>query len=139
MTYLRRLFSGALQEAGFTVPFEARRVYDNPTAASLGDYIFQLISGQVSQNESPAVAVRAEEMSSLVATYTKQFPSHEGSSPVPDGEVVLVTGSTGSLGAHVLKALVSLDSIRHVYALNRKGGKEGNCRNVWDNAPALTA
>lgn len=36
------------------------------------------------------------------------------------GEIVVLTGTTGSLGIHLLEALLSNATIRHVYCLNRR-------------------
>jgi hypothetical protein len=40
----------------------------------------------------------------------------------PDGKtVILLTGSTGGLGSHILEILLRLSSVERVYAFNRRG------------------
>lgn len=38
-----------------------------------------------------------------------------------NAKVVIVTGTTGALGSHILAGLMNDSSVKHVYALNRKG------------------
>jgi hypothetical protein len=54
----------------------------------------------------------------LVSKYSSDFPVHTGKVP-PSREVVLITGTTGAFGSHVLHQLLRSDSITGVYALNR--------------------
>lgn len=61
-------------------------------------------------------------MLDMIAKYTVDFPVHE---PVTDftpdgpGAVVLLTGSTGTLGSYILAHLISDPRVLRVYALNR--------------------
>ena len=67
---------------------------------------------------------KLQEMADLISEFSVDFPKHRPSiaqSP-PPGEVVLLTGSTGGLGSQLLSHLVSLPSVSHVYALNRRAG-----------------
>ena len=69
--------------------------------------------------DSTATA-RVAAMQALLAEYTADFPAR----PVQAGAtafpvVVLVTGTTGSLGCHILETLARADSISRVYAVNR--------------------
>ena len=79
--------------------------------------------------ESTATA-RVAEMQALLAEYTTDFPVRTvqaGAATSP--AVVLVTGTTGSLGCHLLETLVRAESISRVYAVNRadRGG-----RGLWE-------
>lgn len=61
-------------------------------------------------------------MTNLVSKYTENLPSaSRGGADDMDEEVVLLTGSTGSLGAFVLESLLKNPAIASVYALNRRG------------------
>jgi len=65
---------------------------------------------------------KVAEMESLIQKYTADFPKHSPSGAAPgNGEVLLVTGTTGALGTTILAQLVANESISKVYALNRKG------------------
>ncbi|TFY61437.1 hypothetical protein EVJ58_g4510 [Rhodofomes roseus] len=70
---------------------------------------------------------RIVEMAGLVSKYTSDFakcPSYYRQIPsrIP-GSVVLVTGTTGSLGCHLLETLAHSPLITRVYALNRPDRK----------------
>lgn len=53
-----------------------------------------------------------EAMIKRYSTFKKHVP---GSSPAPDGQVIVLTGSTGSLGAHILGLLLTRSEVRNVY------------------------
>ena len=60
-------------------------------------------------------------MRAMVSKYNTDFPVHRADASVkrPKGDVVLVTGTTGSLGCHLLSQLVNNVEVERVYALNR--------------------
>lgn len=64
---------------------------------------------------------RQERVSQVVNTYTEGFPSPSRSLATrsEDGDVILVTGTTGSLGCYLLATLLVSSNVRRVYALNR--------------------
>lgn len=122
--YLWSTIAHALHKTGVNMLLETSSVYDFPTAASLGKFISDSVTGNTADPESSDN--RAKHLLALVERYTTCFPEHVGSFPDLEKETVLVTGTTGSLGINVLKTLVSLDSVEKVYAFNRKdslGGK----------------
>ena len=59
-------------------------------------------------------------MLEMVDKYTSDFPKHVGKRPLPAEDVVLVTGTTGALGAKMLARLVQMQDVGHIYAMNRK-------------------
>jgi len=70
---------------------------------------------------SPADA-RLAEMEAMIEKYTRVFPIHSpssGTSPI-SGEVVLVTGTTGAIGAAMLAHLATMETVSKIYAFNRK-------------------
>lgn len=69
-------------------------------------------------SESPVGKVF--EMTQMAKKYCQDFTPHSGSVPLPEQEVILITGTTGSIGAHVLADFLALPSVSKVYALNRK-------------------
>ena len=107
-------------------------VYENPTISRLGSLISAFVLGtktnSYGQRATESHTSRFDAMHALVAKYTTEFPQFH-SNKTPDlpytGDVVLVTGTTGSLGCHILVQLMSNPEIRRVYALNRppKDGK----------------
>lgn len=98
-------------------------VYFNPTINKLTLYLTQMIHhGQASVALS-MTSGRIAEMEGLVRKYCATFPSHHPRAhqgPPIRGDIVLLTGSTGFLGSHILKDLVEAPKITRVYALNRR-------------------
>ncbi|PCH42383.1 acetyl-CoA synthetase-like protein [Wolfiporia cocos MD-104 SS10] len=125
-TNIRNTLLRALQES---VQTDTRKlvsnfVYDYPTISKLGGYVAVLAAGQGTENSSAInVADRVAAMRVMVEKYTKDFPSRPSSNASTavalDGDVVLLTGSTGGLGCHLLAQLAASSEIARIYALNR--------------------
>lgn len=62
---------------------------------------------------------KIEEMMSMVKRHSQKFPKHHGSSATHH-DVVLVTGTTGSVGTLILAALVAAYDVHRIFAVNRK-------------------
>lgn len=60
-------------------------------------------------------------MRHLVEKYSANLPIHDPSLLNPAKDTVLLTGSTGALGAELLAKLVISPDIERVYAVNRGG------------------
>jgi thioester reductase-like protein len=88
-------------------------VFDYPSVDQLATYLHSLRTGLELHEQT-----EEEIMQELVAKYST-FPPFKGGDLVPDAEVVILTGATGSLGAHILSQLLSLPHVRHVYCLVR--------------------
>ena len=60
-------------------------------------------------------------MFTLVRKYGSSFPEHTHSTALKkrSGDVVLITGTTGSIGASTLAELLESPKVEKVYALNR--------------------
>ncbi|KAF5351512.1 hypothetical protein D9758_007194 [Tetrapyrgos nigripes] len=95
-------------------------VYAYPTARQLGKYMTNLVQGKAL--EMADTSSRAQQMKSLVNKYTKDFPKRDqiASSVKADTPgAVLITGTTGYLGSHLLARLLESKEFAKVYALNR--------------------
>jgi hypothetical protein len=88
-------------------------IYEHPTISALARYLLTVVHG------GEAASRGTEELLAFVERYTASFPQHVSTSPAVEGEVVLVTGTTGSLGSAILAQLVATPSVRKVYAFNR--------------------
>ncbi|KAL2861787.1 hypothetical protein BJX68DRAFT_251638 [Aspergillus pseudodeflectus] len=90
-------------------------VFENPSIQAMAEELTRLRTGHESQKQA-----RVEErMAALIEKYSQNFKTHV---PIPredDGEYVVVTGATGSLGAHVVAQLVQSERVRKVYCLVR--------------------
>ncbi|KAJ7618680.1 hypothetical protein FB45DRAFT_755992 [Roridomyces roridus] len=95
-------------------------VYSHPTVRQLAQYMTVVAS-----NDSPLSPsykpCGASKMMDMVIKYTQNLPERQVSMGRPDHEVVVVTGTTGALGSHLLAQLLSMDEISAVYAFNRPG------------------
>jgi thioester reductase-like protein len=95
--------------------------FEYPSIGALASYLSALRSG-----ESYSKRSETEEMQALIDKYAAfaARPLREAGSP----RVVLLTGVTGSLGAHLLHALLRVPSIEKVYCLNR--GADAHARTI---------
>ena len=99
-------------------------VYEYPTINALGAFLANLVSpGEIAQ----IIRSEVEQMLALVGKYGSDFPKHTPSTAPGRkrvGDVVLITGTTGSIGASTLVELLESPKVEKVYALNRprKGG-----------------
>ncbi|KAK0480492.1 putative polyketide synthase [Armillaria luteobubalina] len=76
----------------------------------------------ISQRPSTDPDSRVDAMHAMVQTYSKDFPPvSKKRTTSPIGKVVLVTGTTGALGCHILANLVFDSDVLHIYAVNRPG------------------
>ncbi|KAI5460570.1 hypothetical protein BGZ63DRAFT_248815 [Mariannaea sp. PMI_226] len=110
------LFSNSVQ-----LPLIA--IYKNPTVNRLADFVVNVaLRGSAVANKTSS---REERMSGLIYKYSKSFPLIPASrriirmSEQEISHVVILTGSTGSLGTYILHNLLSQSQIRKVYCLNR--------------------
>ncbi|PNH39895.1 hypothetical protein VD0004_g7021 [Verticillium dahliae] len=101
--------------------------FEHPSITQLAAYLDSIRKGSTLQ-----ALTEEEVMQELVAKYSTFTPFTPGNQ-VPDGEVVVLTGATGSLGAHVLSQLLSLPHIRHVYCLVRASSPQAAHERVLES------
>lgn len=105
-------------------------VQDAGTISRLAEVVLQMRSGESAKSESKEQDERDQHrlMVDLVKKYSTLEDSDPtalsspSSSPPPQnsrGKIVLLTGPTGSLGAHILSQLLSNDNISHIHLLVR--------------------
>ncbi|KAJ7865231.1 putative aminoadipate reductase [Mycena leptocephala] len=123
-TFLRHRIVGALKNSGDDNAKAAAQkipqnfVYAYPSIEALAVAITKLVNNDIDSNTTAKALV--EEM---IAKYSQGFKDavvHERSD-TSGGIVVLLTGSTGGLGSHILEILLGLASVERVYAFNRRG------------------
>ncbi|KAK3332836.1 hypothetical protein B0T19DRAFT_457824 [Cercophora scortea] len=102
-----------------------RMIYDQPTIERLTLAISTAASMLDASHEAEAVS-REEKMSRMIHKYSRDLQracktaaATDGIGPSPDGLVVLLTGSTGSLGSYILHKLMDNPQVAHFYCLNR--------------------
>ncbi|GIZ41605.1 hypothetical protein CKM354_000490400 [Cercospora kikuchii] len=104
---------------GIGKPVSPRVIYSHPSIRSLAEYLTEI------EDDKSARVSREEVMEAMIKKYTHDLPSRSTKgTPALSEHTVLLTGSTGSLGGHVLEELISSPSVAHVYALNRSTDAE---------------
>ncbi|KAH9832694.1 Acetyl CoA synthetase-like protein [Teratosphaeria destructans] len=91
-------------------------VFEKGTVAALAQHLYQLRTGV----KSDAAADELDVMHKLIEKYS-HFPVHSPSLPAGQsaGDVVLVTGGTGNLGAFIIAELCRRRQVSEVWALVR--------------------
>ncbi|KAL1623618.1 putative NRPS-like protein biosynthetic cluster [Neofusicoccum ribis] len=136
-TRLRTAFVKKLDLAGKQLGLNC--VFDYPSVAALAHHLYALRTGEDASQVS-----KEEEMQALIEQYST-FVEHVPQTREVEGEYVIVTGATGSLGAHVAAQLAQLPTVRQVYCLVRAPSataaqdrvvRSMRARRVWSSLPA---
>ena len=99
-------------------------VYANPTLRRLSKFIHKSLNSQNTSGKehNDMGDTRITQMASLVHNYTEDLPQvPPRQHPLPNASElnVVLTGSSGSLGTHLLRSLLDDPKIAKVYCLNR--------------------
>ncbi|KAH9911783.1 acetyl-CoA synthetase-like protein [Epithele typhae] len=146
-TWIRNTILHALRSASTVdvhrVP--SNLVYTHPTVASLASYLFALVSAANLSDDAVQLSNASQEteeavarMRALLDKYSKGLqsssvekdaaPHINGNGHTTNGhtvpmETVVVTGTTGRLGSHLLARLLMRPDVARVFALNRSHGE----------------
>jgi hypothetical protein len=111
-------------------------IYRNPTLVRLEHAILEFIK-TIDQNDHGYMngpQGNASVAQELMEKYAVKLPRYTNggtdtcNQPKQERHVVLLTGSTGSLGSYVLDELIRSPVVEHVWCLNRSSGAEGRQR-----------
>lgn len=96
-----------------------KAIYANPTARSMTKYLENLGRPQGSPTEP--LLEQAEMLEEVYERYRVRLPGGEGkpAAETPTAAIVLLTGSTGTLGSYLLDALLRRGDVAEVICLNR--------------------
>jgi hypothetical protein len=107
---------------GFGKPdISASVIYNHPTVRQLVNHVVEKKRTSSTKTETQQITeletmvTELENVIQQIPTYNRTFRTLEESI----NEVVVLTGSTGSLGAHLLQALLETPRVNHVYCLDR--------------------
>ncbi|KAJ7146561.1 acetyl-CoA synthetase-like protein [Mycena epipterygia] len=122
-TFLRHRIVGALKnstdkKANAAAPkIPQNFVYAYPSIEELAGAIMALVHDGSSSSTGGKKAI----VEAMIEKYSQGFdePINQQQGSSTGGTVVLLTGSTGGLGSHILEILLGLDSVERVYAFNR--------------------
>ena len=91
-------------------------IYDTGNVDRLSKHLYALRTGALTREDEGYTVDDMETMIEKYSTFEKHVP---GSISAAEGHVVILTGSTGSLGAHLLALLLTRSEVRKVYCLVR--------------------
>lgn len=94
-------------------PLGQNVIFDYPNVRSLAKHIYALRTGEAEEETS-----EIEEMKQLIAKYSS-FTQQTPGTIQPERETIILTGTTGSLGAHILAQIANQNSVRRIYCLVR--------------------
>ncbi|CAJ2506925.1 Uu.00g081110.m01.CDS01 [Anthostomella pinea] len=114
---VRRLLQLDLDLGGQSLPTNA--VYDAGTAAKLAGVLYSMRTGQKLENGHSNDESEISKMEKLIAEYGQFDMRKPGEQPTPEKDVVILTGATGALGAHLLNQLLDDPKVDKVYCLVR--------------------
>jgi thioester reductase-like protein len=133
---LSKTLRSALESAGVEVDKDtvaARIIYANSTIKGLAEYLYStVIAGN---NTEQAAAIEINALTKIISKYTTNLPPPNTNQPDPldEGQTVIVTGTTGSLGAYMLDLLIKNPRVAKILAFNR-GQDGGSSRQPAYNA-----
>ncbi|KAF7293886.1 Acetyl-CoA synthetase-like protein [Mycena chlorophos] len=121
-TFLRHRIVGALRGAGPDKAGVAQQISQNIvyTYSSIGA-LARAVEGLVAGKQDGVVGDDARKaVEDMIAKYSASFAPARARSNSGKA-VILLTGSTGGLGSHILDILLRNDAVQRVYAFNRPG------------------
>ncbi|KAL1598032.1 putative NRPS-like protein biosynthetic cluster [Paraconiothyrium brasiliense] len=107
-------------------------IYSNPSVKQLAGALSQNVSKLYGQQAVPLS--REEKIDRIIRKYTKNMIRQKCSanaSERPTKHTVVVTGSTGSLGTHILEQLLANPEVEKIYCLNRSDTAEARTKEAF--------
>ncbi|KAL7418303.1 hypothetical protein Q5752_006759 [Cryptotrichosporon argae] len=137
-TRVRNVIAKTLELGPAAASLGQNIVYEHPSIRQLAAYLIGLTSGGEGASTSAggdATAQAHATMRALVDKYAASLfrGTAEGSPEDAHGEVVVLTGATGSLGAHILHQLVASPAVARVVCLSRARSHADSLARVRDS------
>ncbi|KAI0006634.1 acetyl-CoA synthetase-like protein [Xylariaceae sp. FL0662B] len=114
---IRRLLQRDLDLGGHTLATNV--VYDTGNATSLARLLFAMRTGEKLENANSNGVDEITKMERLIEKYGKFQARAPGKLPTPERDVVILTGASGALGAHILNQLLDDPKVDKVFCLVR--------------------
>ncbi|KAL1718570.1 hypothetical protein EV715DRAFT_291179 [Schizophyllum commune] len=135
-TVLRLRLLGALKSDPLAAPacleISQNVVYQQPTIDKLAAHVAQLVRGEAATTRAPEASLK-ELIVELAAKYSEGLPGYVDAATLPKyvpkkaikpleyPVSVLLTGTTGNLGAEILQMLLRDGRVEQIYTLERAG------------------
>lgn len=100
-------------------------IYANPTVSQMASTVMAMTGQDGRINKAISTGDRVKNMRSLSGRYAQDLPINGRKAQElgpKESKVVILTGSTGSLGSYLLDALLKDQSIGKIYCFNRSHG-----------------
>ncbi|GAB1517035.1 hypothetical protein RhiTH_000078 [Rhizoctonia solani] len=134
-TMLLRMLKSTLHASSDSkVQFAATKInqqtiFGKPTVRQLAQLVFQLAKNGDTTVDPVVEALQS--IRAMIEKYDAEWPRQEAREIQPvKKERVVVTGTTGGLGSHLLAQLLENDVVEKVWAMNRKSSKGNREREV---------
>jgi hypothetical protein len=118
---MTREINNALSSIGKPPSMVTRVVYANPSVGALTSAVLALFEGK----RPPGTAAKSDDnLQRIIDSHASNMPvsARKPEESPPNDFVVLLTGSTGSLGSYILDSLLKGSRVSRVYCLNRGPG-----------------
>ncbi|CRG85138.1 putative polyketide synthase 32 [Talaromyces islandicus] len=125
---ISKILNAALEKSDSSQKLEVvpRVLYQNPTSRLLSEHIYSRYMGEEDSKESTDNKIQILE--NILEKQIQAFPNppvNNRPAPLDQGQTVILTGSTGSLGSYILDQMESSSTIKRIICLNRSadGGR----------------
>lgn len=125
---ISKILDAGLEKSEFSqqLKITPRVLYQNPTPRLLSEYIHSRHMGDEDSKESAKAQIQT--MESMLQKQIQAFPkvpANDRLAPLDQGQTIILTGSTGSLGSYLLDQMESSHIIKRIICLNRSadGGR----------------
>lgn len=135
VTRMLRYIKTSLANQGLhsTLPLNSKTIYQNPSPLGLAIALLRLIHRN---SENDTSVGNDNEMNRLLTLFSDKIGTM--ACPTTKRQVVVLTGSTGSLGSYVLDRLVRSASVKQVICLNRAGSGASRQATVHEKRGLIT-
>ncbi|QRV95000.1 AMP binding enzyme [Ceratobasidium sp. AG-Ba] len=97
-------------------------VFAKPSIKQLVQHIATLSSDDGTSNPADIHKAALESIKAMIQKHTPNRPSKSPRVQHPSAERIVLTGTTGALGSHLLAQLLQNEKVERVWALNRRSG-----------------
>jgi thioester reductase-like protein len=128
-----RLLRAGLEASGLRVDastLATRIIYGHPTSRQLAEYLFSLVGRDGQDAATGDMQYKGQTMEALLDKYTRNMPQAriDKAPPLDEGQVIVITGTTGALGSYMLEIASACPRVSKIICLNRTDDAEARQR-----------
>lgn len=119
-----RMLRSSLEAAGIQIDASAvatRVIYGHPTPRRLAEYLFSVVKKGGQDAGTGDMEQETRSMEALVEKYTHDMKTGSKNKPAPaeEGQVIIITGTTGAVGSYLLDIASASPRVKKIICLNR--------------------